>query len=213
MAERLDCSLMASMASTKKKGCKYSEDRGRQSEAVFQDSDFTHLKSPIWGLGCNSNLSLNFYILDSVTQWSLLHKLKAKGQNEGSDDNHPQVPKAMIISLNDDKIFAMKGRWLDRQNLKKLHQGFPWPSEGEAGRTSRGCYFRFCWKADGKWCQKSSNGGRRKKCPPRGWLEVFVEDGGGYCDRPASILERGWFQSIRGETRHSWPPQHQVIFR
>ena len=124
MAERLDCSLMASMASTKKKGCKYSEDRGRQSEAVFQDSDFTHLKSPIWGLGCNSNLSLNFYILDSVTQWSLLHKLKAKGQNEGSDDNHPQVPKAMIISLNDDKIFAMKGRWLDRQNLKNFIRAF-----------------------------------------------------------------------------------------
>ena len=126
MAERLDCSLMASMDSTKKKGCNSSEDRGRQSKAVFQDSDFTDPKSPIWGLGCNSNRSLNFYILDSVTQWSLLHKLKAKGQKEGHDDNdpQPQVQTAMIISLNDEKRIAMKGRWLDRQNLENFIGAF-----------------------------------------------------------------------------------------
>ena len=29
----------------------------------------------VWGLGCRDNRSLNFYVLDLVTQWSLVQKL------------------------------------------------------------------------------------------------------------------------------------------
>merc|ERR1712020_315973 len=73
----------------------------------------------VWGLGCRDNRSLNFYILDSVTQWSLLHKL-------GLDSRRPadhKVPKAVIISLNDDKIFAMDQE-LTSQNLQNFVQAF-----------------------------------------------------------------------------------------
>lgn len=66
------------------------------------------------GLGCSDNRSLNFYFLDSSTQWSLLHKLL--------EADH-KVPGAVIISLNDDKIFAMDSSFTS-QNLANFIQAF-----------------------------------------------------------------------------------------
>ena len=37
----------------------------------------------VWGLGCRDNRSLNFYVLDFVTQWSLVQKLDLDSLGEG----------------------------------------------------------------------------------------------------------------------------------
>ena len=37
----------------------------------------------VWGLGCRDNRSLNFYVLDFVTQWSLVQKLDLDSLDKG----------------------------------------------------------------------------------------------------------------------------------
>ena len=79
----------------------------------------------VWGLGCQDNRSLNFYVLDLVTQWSLVQKLDLEGQLGGrsSPGHHRVLPKAVIISLNDDKIFAMDQE-LSSSNLENFLRTF-----------------------------------------------------------------------------------------
>lgn len=104
MSSRLDCSLMAwDDSESELSSCQVLEDG--QLEDPF-----------VWGLGCRDNRSLNFYVLDSVTQWSLVHKLGLAGLDH-------KVPKAVIISLNDDKIFAMD-REFTSQNLQNFIAAF-----------------------------------------------------------------------------------------
>ena len=60
----------------------------------------------VWGLGCRDNRSLNFYVLDFVTQWSLVQKLDLdsldKGRNGSSGyrvffNQHLELPEALKI--------------------------------------------------------------------------------------------------------------------
>jgi len=132
MAQRLDCSLMASTASA-------AASIGDQSDS-YDDSEvedncdlkevnvFDEHEPFVWGLGCRDNRSLNFYVLDFVTQWSLVQKLDLdsldKGRNGSSGPGHHKVlPKAVIISLNDDKIFAMDQE-LSSPNLENFVRTF-----------------------------------------------------------------------------------------
>ena len=107
MSERLDCALMASASSL---SCDPFFPGVMEHESLESDSE-------VWGLGCRDNRSLNFYVLDSTTQWSLVQRL------HGDHKVPQQPPKAVIISLNDDKIFAMDQE-LSSQNLQNFLRAF-----------------------------------------------------------------------------------------
>ena len=106
MSERLDCSLMASTASVL--NCDLKE--------VFDEyyEDVEAAEAPfVWGLGCRDNRTLNFYILDNLTQWSLRQKLGL----EDSLGGHQHKDQALILSLNEEKIYKMEAE-LSRRNLQ-----------------------------------------------------------------------------------------------
>ena len=91
----------------------------------------------VWGLGCRDNRSLNFYVLDFVTQWSLVQKLDLGGRAEAGgygSGHHKVLPKAVIISLNDDKIFAM-GQELSSPNLENFLRTFHDSSREQEGQV------------------------------------------------------------------------------
>ena len=91
----------------------------------------------VWGLGCRDNRSLNFYVLDFVTQWSLVQKLDLGGRAEAGgygSGHHKVLPKAVIISLNDDKIFAM-GKELSSPNLENFLRTFHDSSREQEGQV------------------------------------------------------------------------------
>merc|ERR1740129_1021520 len=132
MAQRLDCSLMASTASNDDEA--EAEDNCDQKEVkeVFDEHE-----PFVWGLGCRDNRSLNFYVLDFVTQWSLVQKLDLGGRAEAGgygSGHHKVLPKAVIISLNDDKIFAM-GKELSSPNLENFLRTFHDSSREQEGQV------------------------------------------------------------------------------
>lgn len=101
MARRLDCAMMASLAPTQ---C----NEQPSFDLVFDEHD-----PSVWGLGCRDNRTLNLYVLDLITQWSLVQKL-GLGQHE---------PNAIIVSLHDDKIFVMNEE-LSSKSLAKFVRAF-----------------------------------------------------------------------------------------
>jgi len=132
MAQRLDCSLMASTASPT--ASNDDEDNCDQKEVkeVFDEHE-----PFVWGLGCRDNRSLNFYVLDFVTQWSLVQKLDLGGRAEAGgygSGHHKVLPKAVIISLNDDKIFAMDQE-LSSPNLENFLRTFHDSSREQEGQV------------------------------------------------------------------------------
>ena len=108
MSERLDCSLMASTASVL--NC----DLKDVFDEYYEDSEKEE-DSFVWGLGCRDNRTLNFYVLDSLTQWSLRQKL---GLEDAEDKE-----QALILSLNEEKIYKMEAE-LNRQNLQVIYSDF-----------------------------------------------------------------------------------------
>ena len=131
MAQRLDCSLMASTGSSPATSTASANDSADDYNDVEDNCDlkevsvFDEHEPFVWGLGCQDNRSLNFYVLDLVTQWSLVQKLDLEGQLGGrsSPGHHRVLPKAVIISLNDDKIFAMDQE-LSSSNLENFLRTF-----------------------------------------------------------------------------------------
>ena len=110
MSERLDCSLMASTAGEDSQNCdlkdvfdEYSTTEDSEAQAPF-----------VWGLGCRDNRTLNFYVLDSLTQWSLRQKLGILDEDQA----------ALILSLHEEKIYKMKKSKLNRRNLQDFLVAF-----------------------------------------------------------------------------------------
>jgi len=109
MSERLDCSLMASTAGEDSQNCDLKD--------VFDEYSTTEdSEAPpfVWGLGCRDNRTLNFYVLDSLTQWSLRQKLGILDEDQA----------ALILSLHEEKIYKMKKSKLNRRNLQDFLVAF-----------------------------------------------------------------------------------------
>lgn len=78
------------------------------------DLTFDEHDPSVWGLGCRDNRTLNLYVLDLVTQWSLVQKLGLAFE-----------PKAVIVSLQDDKIFVMEeelSSWSLAKFVRTFHE-------------------------------------------------------------------------------------------
>jgi len=121
MAQRLDCSLMASTASATTSAD--NDDEVEDNCDLKEVNVFDEHEPFVWGLGCRDNRSLNFYVLDFVTQWSLVQKLDLDRRDPSGPGHHKVLPKAVIISLNDDKIFAMDQE-LSSPNLENFVRTF-----------------------------------------------------------------------------------------
>ena len=109
MSERFDCSLMASTAGEDSQNCDLKD--------VFDEYSTTEdSEAPpfVWGLGCRDNRTLNFYVLDSLTQWSLRQKLGILDEDQA----------ALILSLHEEKIYKMKKSKLNRRNLQAFLVAF-----------------------------------------------------------------------------------------
>ena len=135
MAQRLDCSLMASTASATTSAD--NDDEVEDNCDLKEVNVFDEHEPFVWGLGCRDNRSLNFYVLDFVTQWSLVQKLDLGGRAEAGgygSGHHKVLPKAVIISLNDDKIFAM-GQELSSLNLENFLRTFHDSSREQEGQV------------------------------------------------------------------------------
>ena len=113
MSERLDCSLMASTARDSQ-NCDLKDvfDEYSSSSGYSVEKQQEAAEAPfVWGLGCRDNRTLNFYVLDSLTQWSLRQKLGL------DDDGKQDEGQALILSLNEEKIYKMESR-LNKRNLE-----------------------------------------------------------------------------------------------
>ena len=113
MSERLDCSLMASTARDSQ-NCDLKDvfDEYSSSSGYSVEKKQEAAEAPfVWGLGCRDNRTLNFYVLDSLTQWSLRQKLGL------DDDGKQDEGQALILSLNEEKIYKMESR-LNKRNLE-----------------------------------------------------------------------------------------------
>ena len=113
MSERLDCSLMASTARDSQ-NCDLKDvfDEYSSSNSGYSEKE---AEAPfVWGLGCRDNRTLNFYVLDSLTQWSLRQKL---GLDDGKQQEADKEGQALILSLNEEKIYKMESR-LNKRNLE-----------------------------------------------------------------------------------------------
>ena len=120
MSERLDCSLMASTARDSQ-NCDLKDvfDEYSSSSGYSVEKKQEAAEAPfVWGLGCRDNRTLNFYVLDSLTQWSLRQKLGL------DDDGKQDEGQALILSLNEEKIYKMKKSKLNRRNLQAFLVAF-----------------------------------------------------------------------------------------
>ena len=116
MSERLDCSLMASTARDSQ-NCDLKDvfDEYSSSSGYSVEKKQEAAEAPfVWGLGCRDNRTLNFYVLDSLTQWSLRQKL---GLDDGKQQEADKEGQALILSLNEEKIYKMESR-LNKRNLE-----------------------------------------------------------------------------------------------
>ena len=78
MSQRLNCAVMASSGL-------YCDDQQGQEEEGQQEGDeqlrqqhhdvFDEHQPLLWSLSCRDNRTLNFYLMDKVTQWSFLPHL------------------------------------------------------------------------------------------------------------------------------------------
>lgn len=85
-----------------------------QCDKPFVDLVFDEHDPSVWGLGCQDNRTLNLYVLDLTTQWSLVQKLGLRHEHQ-----------ALIVSLHEDKILAMNhGQDLNSKNLAKFVRAF-----------------------------------------------------------------------------------------
>ena len=73
MSQRLTCAVMASSSCDVK--------------SVFDEH-----QPFVWSLSCRDNRTLNFYLVDKLTQWSFLQHL-------GLHQEDQRLPNAIIISL------------------------------------------------------------------------------------------------------------------
>ena len=70
MSQRLNCAVMASS------GLYCDDQQGQEDEQLRQHHDVFDEHQPfVWSLSCQDNRTLNFYLMDKVTQWSLLPHL------------------------------------------------------------------------------------------------------------------------------------------
>ena len=76
MSQRLNCAVMASSGL-------YCDDQQGQEEEEVRDEQLRqhhdvfdeHQPAFVWSLSCRDNRTLNFYLMDKVTQWSFLPHL------------------------------------------------------------------------------------------------------------------------------------------
>ena len=76
MSQRLNCAVMASS------GLYCDDQQGQEEEEVgdeqlrqHHDVFDEHQPAFVWSLSCRDNRTLNFYLMDKVTQWSFLPHL------------------------------------------------------------------------------------------------------------------------------------------
>ena len=78
MSQRLNCAVMASsglycddqQGQEEEEGGEVGDEQLRQHHDVFDEH-----QPFVWSLSCQDNRTLNFYLMDKVTQWSLLPHL------------------------------------------------------------------------------------------------------------------------------------------
>ena len=129
MSQRLTCAVMASTGLCDLENNNNDDlDKTKEAAAAFSDifaeEVFDEKRPLLRSLGCQDNRTLNFYLIDKVTQWSLLQHLgvlDSRSKNlEELGSNSPDLPKAIIVSLLDEKVFAMEDDPADGLTLESL---------------------------------------------------------------------------------------------
>ena len=129
MSQRLTCAVMASTGLCDLEN-NNNDDLDKTKEAsvafsdIFAEEVFDEKRPLLRSLGCQDNRTLNFYLIDKVTQWSLLQHLgvlDSRSKNlEVLGSNSPDLPIAIIVSLLDEKVFAMEDDPADGLTLESL---------------------------------------------------------------------------------------------
>ena len=127
MSQRLTCAVMAStgLCDLENNNNDLDQKKEAAAAAIFAEEVFDEKRPPLlWSLGCQDNRTLNFYLIDKVTQWSLLQHLgvldsRSKSLEE-QGSNSPDLPNAIIVSLLDEKVFAMEEDPTDGLTLESL---------------------------------------------------------------------------------------------
>ena len=88
MSQRLNCAVMATS------GLYCDDQQGQEEdEQLRQHHDVFDEHQPfVWSLSCQDNRTLNFYLMDKVTQWSFLPHL-------GLHDELDNLNKGMLIQI------------------------------------------------------------------------------------------------------------------
>ena len=80
MSQRLACAVMASTGLCDLENNNNDLDQKKEAAAasdIFAEEVFDEKRPLLWSLGCHDNRTLNFYLIDKVTQWSLLQVTKS----------------------------------------------------------------------------------------------------------------------------------------
>ena len=125
MSQRLTCAVMASTGLCDLENNNNDDlDKTKEAADIFAEEVFDEKRPLLRSLGCQDNRTLNFYLIDKVTQWSLLQHLgvlDSRSKNlEELGSNSDDLPKAIIVSLLDEKVFAIEDDPTDGLTLESL---------------------------------------------------------------------------------------------